>query len=354
MELKAPAMRNEQTLLAAPDAAFHMAGLTPLWDVARNMVLHEPKPVSAPYKWDYDALVRPAMMKAGETLLGADAERRVLLLSNPGLPSLGTTATLIAGMQLIKGGERADAHRHTQAALRIVVEGEGAMTSVDGERIAMSRGDVILTPSWSWHDHEKSGEGPMIWLDGLDVPLIGKLALTFSEEFPGGPVPRSRPDGFSNGLFGHGFAPLVAEAHAPLHARQLHFPYRDARNALWLLSQSSAPDPVEGYALGYTNGVAGGHIMPTIGASLRRLPSGFEGRRSRKTDATIFFVIEGAGSTLADDVSIEWKTNDVFVVPNWTWHSHHSKGGAVLFSFSDCALQQRIGLWREEREAADA
>lgn len=331
--------------------------LVPLWSVVQNVVRSEPAAISAPVLWKYRSQVRPAILAAGASISEKEAERRVLLLVNPGLPHLGTTGTLVAGIQLINSGEVADAHRHTQAALRLVLEGNGTFTSVNGERIAMSRGDLILTPSWSWHDHENLSTGPMVWLDGLDVPLINKLGLTFSEQFDGDRYPQSKPDGYSQAVYGHGFVPLGKQFTNDLprhHAPQLAYPYGEAIQALRLMMEAGAPDSVCGYKLRYTNSATGGHILPTIGAFLQLLPSDFSTKRRRSTDATVFCVLSGRGQTQIDDSIIDWEPNDVFVVPNWTWHSHIAVDEAILFSFSDCALQQSLNLWREEFEASAA
>jgi gentisate 1,2-dioxygenase len=255
---------------------------------------------------------------------------------------------------MIKGGEIAYSHRHTQAALRVVIEGEGAYTAVNGERFPMQRGDLILTPSWSWHDHEKVSDGPMIWLDGLDVPLMRQLSLSFFEELHDRQVARSRPDGFSLASFGRGMTPVDGRfgSHVPVNiaAPQLRFPYQDARGALALMANSAPPDPNTGYMLRYTNSATGGHILPTISAFLRLLPQGFASRRSRRTDAEILLVLEGSGESRIGDRTFAWRENDILVVPNWTWYSHVSRNDAVLFSFSDRALHEAIGVWREQTE----
>lgn len=332
------------------------SNLVPLWTIAKNLVRHEPVQAFPAHIWPYEAVVRPAMMAVGEAALGEEAERRVLLLANPAFPRPATTGTLIAGMQLIFGGEVADAHRHTQSALRVVIEGEGAYTAVNGERCAMHRGDLILTPGGSWHDHEKTSEGPMIWLDGLDVPLVNYLGVTFFEDYDGAQFPTSRPDGFSKATFGRALRPmapaLASLVSAEHNAPQLHYPYVEARAALDLMRAAGPADPVDGWKLRYTNAMTGGHILPAIGAHLQRLPAGFVGADHRGTDARIVVVLEGSGTTRIGETEIAWRENDVLAIPNWAWHAHRAEAEAVLFSFSDIALQEKLGLWRDERSAA--
>lgn len=333
-------------------AHLRTANLVPLWEVVANLVQSEPLPSCMPCHWDYAGSVRPAMIEAGEKISAEEAERRVLVLANPSLPRPVTTPTLAAGFQMIKGGELADSHRHTQAALRVVIEGDGAYTAVNGERFAMERGDLILTPSWTWHDHEKISDGPMIWFDGLDVPLMGQLSVSFYEEFHGRRVPKSRPNGFSQESYGHGLTPLdarfashVSAAHS---APQLRFPYCEARNVLALMGKAGSPDATDGHKLRYTNSATGGHVLPSIGAFLQLLPKGFASRSKRQTDSEIFVVLEGEGTTRIGDQTYRWRENDVFVAPNWMWRNHVAETDAVLFSFSDRALHESLGIWREE------
>ena len=94
-------------------------------------------------------------MEAAISLGGERSPRRVLdPVYNPSLPR-GATHTLFCALQLIRGGEIAPAHRHTQSALRFVIEGTGAYTAVDGEKTYIDPGDFIVTPAWCWHDHGK-------------------------------------------------------------------------------------------------------------------------------------------------------------------------------------------------------
>jgi gentisate 1,2-dioxygenase len=153
--------------------------LTPLWDVLGDLVIPQPKTPCVPALWRFDD-VRPHILEAGRLISAKEAERRVLVLENPGLRGESCiTRTLYCGLQLILPGEVAPSHRHTQTALRFVVDGEGAYTAVDGERTTMHPGDFIITPSGSWHDHGNLGDQPVIWMDGLDIPLIRQLDAGF-------------------------------------------------------------------------------------------------------------------------------------------------------------------------------
>ena len=184
------------------------AGLVPLWSFFKEWFAAEPNPAAIPHVWRY-ADLRPVIMEAGAVVSTAEAERRVLVLENPGLSGrhLATDA-LYAGLQLILPGEFARTHRHTAAALRFIVEGENTYTAVAGERCYMRPGDFIVTPSWAWHEHRNEGQEPTIWLDVLDVPLIRFLGAGFSEHYPEPTYPTAVPPGDSHFRYGRNLLPV--------------------------------------------------------------------------------------------------------------------------------------------------
>lgn len=326
------------------------APLVPLWEVVGNLVQSEPIPSCMPCHWSYERRIRPALLQAGKAVTAAEAERRVLLLANPALANPVTTPTVTAGFQLINGAELADSHRHTQSALRVFVEGGRGYTAVNGERLAMERGDLILTPSFTWHDHENLSDDPMIWLDGLDVPLMKYLSVSFYEEFAGGQIGETRPTQFSEFTFGRGLTPMQAngsEVTPSLASPCLRYPYHDARQALCTMQEAGETGP-RGYSLQYTNTQNGGHVLPTIAASLHLLPRALSTASIRQTDCEIVLVLEGRGRTKIGDETIEWEPSDVFVVPNWIWNQSEATEDAVLFSFSDRAMQEKLGIWRQQ------
>ena len=153
--------------------------LTPLWLSLAELVTPEPRSPCRP-AWRF-ADIRAAMMEAGGLITAKEAERRVLVLENPGLRGQSRiTTSLYAGVQLVLPGEVAPAHRHTQSALRFVLEGNGAYPAVNGEKTMMHEGDFIITPPMAWHDHGNPGEDPIFWLDGLDIPVVQFLDASFA------------------------------------------------------------------------------------------------------------------------------------------------------------------------------
>lgn len=330
---------------------YHSLGqhdLAPLWTRLKGLVTAQPSPVACSALWNYD-VVRTHLMTAGNLLTTEEAERRVLILENPGLRGQSKiTGSLYAGLQLLLPGETAAAHRHTSAALRFILEGDGAYTAVDGERTFMNRGDFILTPGWTWHDHGNETSEPVVWLDGLDLHMVNLFDASFFEHYPNNGVPRFRPDHDSEFRYGHSMLP--ADQHVSGRASPLlNYRYAPARDALAALVRNGPVDPHHGFRLNYANPLTGGSVMPTMSASLQLLPAGFQTEPYASTDGCVFAVVEGTGSSTIGDVTFSWKPNDVFVVPNWQTRQHKADEDAVLFSFSDRVAQESLGLWRERR-----
>jgi gentisate 1,2-dioxygenase len=291
-------------------------------------------------------------MQAGLLITAREAERRVLILENPGLRGQSCiTPSLYAGLQLILPGEVAPAHRHTQTALRLVIDGEGAYTAVDGERTTMRRGDFIITPPWTWHDHGNPGNQPVVWLDGLDIPLVRFLTAGFAQKSEAESQAETRPEGDAAARYGNNLLPLDY-APAPAEPTRLFvYPYAKTRESLLAISRGVA-EPHFGYKLRYVNPATGASPMATMGAFAQRIPKGFETRPYRSTDGTVYVCLEGGGEVRMSSESHAFEENDVFVVPGWTTLQLRAKEDTILFSYSDRPVQQALGLWREDKEAA--
>ena len=214
--------------------------LAPLWERLKGLVPREPAPAGVSHQWRYGD-VRPLLMEAARHISAEEAERRVLLLENPGLRGGSqVTNTLFAGLQLIMPGELAPRHRHTQSALRFIVEGDGAYTTVDDQQVVMRPGDFIVTPSWRWHHHGNETAGPMVWLDGLDIPMLRHFNSTFREDEDEWKKPNAP------------FAGLI------------HFPYARARDALDGLARRGPPDAHLGHLMRYEDPVDGAGRCPPL------------------------------------------------------------------------------------------
>jgi len=324
------------------------ANLAPLWENLHRMVTPVPAPACVPAIWRYRE-VRPHLMESGGLITAQEATRRVLMLMNPGLGGEASiTGSLFAGLQLIMPGEIAPAHRHSQSALRFIIEGHGAYTAVDGERTTMQPGDFVITPSWTWHDHGNESSEPMVWLDGLDIQIVKLLGASFAEGYPDETQPVSRPEGDSFARFGHNLLPVDWRPEVKT-SPVFNYPYVGTREALENLARNGAPDPYHGHKLRYVNPASGEFAMPTIATFVQLLPAGFASQPYRSTDGTVFVVVEGTGETRIGDTVFAWEPHDIFVVPSWMTHTHRAQSETVLFSFSDRVVQEKLGLWREAR-----
>ena len=326
------------------------ARLAPLWETMASLAPYEPAVQAAPHLWAY-AETRDYLMEAGRLITAEQAERRVVILANPGLaPRQQVTDTLYAGLQLILPGEVAPAHRHSQSALRFVMEGQGAYTAVDGERTTMRPGDFIITPAWTWHDHG-GGEEPVIWMDGLDVPLVGFLHAEFREEHRDKAQTPHRPEGASAARYGSGLLPVDS---GPTRTSPVFsYPYDRCRAVLERLKAAGEVDPHFGVRLKYANPTTGGWAMPTIGSTLALLPRGFAGLPYKSTDGAVATVVEGRVRANVAGQDYDLGPRDIIALPGWTPWSFEALEKSVVFAFSDRPVHEALGLFREWRGGND-
>lgn len=322
--------------------------LKPLWEVLHSLVPECPQPKCVPVMWKY-ADLRGPLLEAGELISAKEATRRVLILENPAFAGESKiTNSLYAGVQLLKPGEVAPAHRHTQSALRFVLEGKGAFTAVDGERAYMEPGDLILTPSWTFHDHGSEISEPVMWLDGLDIPILQLLDAGFCENLAEDQQQVQRPAGDALARYGANMLPVDYRPKT-LTSPVFAYPYSRSREALEKMSKGSPVDDYHGFKMRFINPATGGHAMPTMATFMQLVPKGFRGREYRSTDATVFVGVEGKGRTRVGKETFEWGPRDIFVVPSWAACTHEADETSVLFSYSDRVVQEQLGLWREAR-----
>jgi gentisate 1,2-dioxygenase len=211
----------------------------------------------------------------------------------------------------------------------------------------MHPGDFILTPSWTFHDHGNPSSEPVVWMDGLDVPIVNMLNTGFVESYTEESQPVTREEKDSLVRYGTNMFPLEYKSKG-LSAPVFTYPYERSRGTLEWLARNDPLNECHGFKMQYINPVTGGYPLPTIAAFLQLLPSGFRGAKYRATDATIYSVAEGRGRSQIGDCRFNWKERDIFVVPSWCPVAHESDTDAVLFSFSDRPAQKAFGLWREQ------
>lgn len=319
--------------------------VNPLWVMHANP---PERPKLAPYVWRWERMRELAMTAGDLPSLRGQGFRRALTMRNPGLknPQAGATKTMSAAVQIVWPGEIAEAHRHTAAAIRFVIEGEGAFTVQDGERFRMEEGDLTLTPSWVWHDHNNPQDKPVIWLDCLDAPMVGYLDAMFQEPYPEDVQPVTKPNGYTNAAIGNGLmrANLKDVVGGTL---PITYKWSDAYGALLGYGEE---DPYDGVTMEYANPVTGGHSMPTLALKLQRIAPNSHGEAHRHTSSVVYHAAKGEGYSVIDGKRLDWAKGDTFVLPSWAVHEHgtDSNDDAVLFSMSDLPVVEAIGLYREE------
>lgn len=291
----------------------------------------QPGPLIKPKKSAMQACVwrwreiEPLLRRSPEFMQpGRGAERRILRLDNPGVPERTAAHTISVAVQYLLPGEVAPAHRHTPNAIRFMLHGEGAYTTIEGDRFRMRRGDLVVTPSMTWHDHGNEGAEPVIWTDGLDSPVVRYLENLRMDPHDGETqAVRSGPP-----------------------ARHLHYRWDTAYAAL----RDRAPDPFDDLIMEYVDPATGGAVVPAVGCYLQMLRPGVRTRAHRETSSAVYHVVEGAGYTDIDDVRHVWSEGDFFAIPPRAAHAHGNAAStpAILFSFQDVPLLKALGFYRIE------
>jgi len=339
------------TQVSTDDADFRATlkktSVSPLWDVMAALVTPSPKPRAIPYVWSYDTL-RPQLMEAGKRITAEQAERRVLILENPGTDGDHTiTDAMYAGLQLVLPNETAPVHRHTQSALRFVLESDSAWTSVDGEPVKMSAFDLVLTPSWRWHEHG-GATSPTIWLDGLDIPIVQRFSAGFAEREGNVPATDDAVSGRTRAAYGANLKPVTthnADTETPL----FHFPYAVWSESLAEYAAKVPVDPHRGWTLEFTNPRNGESVMRTISAFVTMVPPGMTTKPRRQTAGAVYAGVSGQGRLVMDGAPLVLGPRDVAAVPSWAALEieNTSDEPLIVFSYSDRACHEKLGFWKE-------
>jgi gentisate 1,2-dioxygenase len=351
-------------------ADFGAEHLVPLWTQRDDLMPAQPAPDARPHVWRWSTLY-PLAERSGELVpVGRGGERRAIALANPGLGGRPyATPTLWAAIQYLGPHEVAPEHRHTQHAFRFVVEGEGVWTVVDGDPVAMRRGDFLLTPGWRFHGHQNVTAEPMAWIDGLDIPFVRGTDTGFfefgSEELTSKETPRvSR----SERLWGHpGLRPLVGQGRhvsSPIAAYRWEHTDRALAEQLALEDEGYAATTEPGHAaVRFTNPTSGGDVMPTMRAEFHRLRAGTVTAARREVGSAVWQVFDGAGSVILNGAEHRVGRGDMFVVPSWTALRLAADAGTGtgldLFRFSDTPIfeslhQDRVSIERAPGAEEDA
>lgn len=332
---------------------FAEENLTPLWTQLGELMPMEPAPSAVPHVWRWNRLL-PLAARAGDLVpVGRGGERRAIALANPGLGGRPyATPTLWAAIQYLGGHEVAPEHRHSQNAFRFVVEGEGVWTVVNGDPVAMRRGDFLLTPGWNFHGHHNETDQPMAWIDGLDIPFVHYTDTSFFEFGSDRVTDESTPHvSRSERLWGHpGLRPLSAledTVSSPMAAYRWEHTEAALEDQLELEAAGHPATVEQGHAaVRYVNPTTGGDVMPTIRAEFHRLRPGVTSPARREVGSSVFQVFDGAGTFLIADEEHHVERGDMVVVPSWAPMSLTTDDGLDLFRFGDQPVVEALGLAR--------
>lgn len=327
----------------------------------------EPTPEKSgrPYLWKWEDL-RSVIYPTGDTIDINEAERRGFALVNPSLAGRPyMTNTLYSDLQMLRAGERCTAHRHTASASRFVLEGEGGYTVIDGERLEMGPGDLIITPNWTWHHHGNEGDKDVIYLNILDIPVVTTLGAVFNDldykkvgDKEGDYQSVTEPLRRCESLYGAGgLRPTYMPApdnRRPFTSQYL-YPWKRTREALDRM-KAYPGSPYDGVLVEFVNPQTGGSVIPTMSFNMQLLLPGQRTQSHRQTSSAIYVVHQGRGYTEAGDQRIDWGKNDIFCLPPWVWHEHvnlDTKADSVLLTVTDKPMVKALGMYREEGRTND-
>lgn len=347
------------------------AGLVDFAFVQNELEIAEPRVRAVPHIWKWND-TKPWLDKTYAGMSLTEVHRRTLAFANPGLsPRPFVATTLFTSISIYYPNDEPAVHRHTGSASRFLLEGDGAFTTVAGEKCTMERGDLVITPNGQWHDHGNDGDAPVIWMNVLDVPFVENLNAIFtewdySEIDPDGSGERvgrrtqsvTAPEDFSQKLFGAGgIVPRIGPETrgGGLHSPMFAYRWEKARHALSTLGDERG-DPFDGIVIEYVDPMSGQSVVPTISFRSQMLRPGEQTRVHRHTSSTVHCVFEGHGYTEVEERRIDWNRNDLFVIPGWMWHRHVNldpSEPAFIYSVTDAPIHRKLGFYREQ-ERTDA
>ena len=340
---------------------FEQELLVPLWTEIGDLMPTNPRPAAQGHLWRWRNLLRLAERSGELVPVGRGGERRAIALANPGLGGAPfATPTLWAAIQYLNPREDAPVHRHTQHAFRFVVEGEGVWTVVDGDPVAMRRGDFLLTPGWRFHGHHNRSDTPMAWLDGLDIPFVHQVGSGFFELGPDEVSDRSAPArSRAERLWAHpGLRPISQPGPTPSSPIAAYrWEHTDAALTEQLaLEAGGHPGVVEpGHAaVRFSNPTTGGDVMPTIRAEMHRLRPGATTAARREVGSAVWQVFDGTGTVRVGEREWEVGRGDLVAVPSWVPLTVSAGTGLDLFRFADTPIFERLHADRVQVEGAPA
>lgn len=221
----------------------------------------------------------------------------------------------------------------------------------EGEAYPMERGDIVISPAWTYHDHFNQGAEPALFVDGYDNGYNPNVHI--NERLPNdAPYQEiTRPTSYTRNTLGH-VRHVSNEPMFPLPP--MHYPWSETQTALAVLREGEVEaDPYDGLHLMFASPVDQGPTLPTIAWHVQLLEPRQKTRSHRHNSSTFYHVFDGEGVTVIDGERLEWHRGDIFGIPAWKWHHHEnaSSGDTVLFSIDDWPAMRKLGFYRKEEAA---
>jgi gentisate 1,2-dioxygenase len=298
---------------------------------------------AAHWKWEG---IRESLLQSGK-LVGIGSGGATGMRSVTGVEA--RPFPVYMNVQVLMPGERTEAHRNLRSETRLVCEApKGAVFVCEFEAYPMERGDVVISPAWTYHDHYNEGDAPAIFVDGYDNGYNPNVNV--NEKLPDGALyePITRQPGYTAATWGN---LRRSEGEQPFPLPPMRYPWRETQAALTAMREGElAPDPYEGFHLTFASPVDGGATLPTMAWHVQLLEGHQRTLAHRHNSTTFYHVFEGEGVTTIDGERLEWYQGDIFGVPPWTWHHHENTASAdtILFSIDDWPAMKKLGFYMKE------
>ena len=327
----------------------HESGTPPI----REHALPIEHPLAVPYVWKWRD-IEPNLQKLIELCPLELTERQSVMLTNPsfGLSGVKVSSNIRIAISIYKSGDIAESHLHSPNASRTILSETGGYTIVEGERIIPKRGDLILTPNGTWHEHGNHDDEPVIWADTLDWPLMDYLGcVTVRNDWEANQPNEEVEEQFSDKYYGAGG--IVPRIQTPNRGSgqkvtpMFHYTGAGIRETLDGM-RGAEGSPYEGIQIEFVDPVDKRPLFPTISYKAQLLRGGEQTRPYRQTASTVYCVIDGEGYTEVEGERLEWEKNDFFVIPSHMWRHHvnaSAREDAVLYTYDDEPLMAAMGQY---------
>lgn len=352
-------------------AAKHMF---PYWATTKEVANDEDRqllaaPKAIPFLWRCAEDIEPILDRAVQLVTMDDSERRSLVLMNPGLaPRRATVSTMYTAYRLNDANEIMPPHRHSPNAIRFGLKGKGNFTGVDGENIVFGPGDMVLTPTDTWHNHGTVGNEPALNLSVLDLPLVESLnAIHFEHDYKemenGKLVSKKQQterfsSDYSQRIYGYGglMPRFASKQNRGAGTSSPMFVYRwDMMRELLNRHKDNDGDAHDGLMVEYIDPTNGQPVFKTITFFAQMLQPGQKTLPVKTTSSLLVSPFEGKGHAIVDGKKFDWNVFDTLAVPAGSWFEYVNTSSSeplILFVASDEPTLKKLALYKKWGKSA--